>query len=119
MKHPAIFSAFLSIALLSANTASATAQALTQDEVIETMMDKKITTKSFGVTVTLRFAGNGDLIAKSLIGDYTGKWKRGPENQICSTFDSGPAKGTQCNTYTKIGENRYRTSSGTAFTVHE
>ncbi len=97
----------------------ASAQELTQDEVVATMVGKPITTRSFGVQVKLRFDANGVLTAKSFIGDYVGKWRRGEGNQICSTFDSGPAKGTQCNTYIKVGENRYRTSSGTNFTLNQ
>lgn len=97
---------------------AALAQKLTQDEVVATMVDKPITTRSFGVKVNLRFKPNGKLTAKSFIGDYEGIWKRGSGDQICSTFDSGPAKGTQCNTYIKTGPNTYRTSSGTNFTVN-
>ncbi len=98
---------------------AATAEELTQDQVVDTMVGKPITTRSFGVKVNLRFEKNGDLTAKSFIGDYKGKWVRGKGNQICSTFDSGPAKGTQCNTYTKMGPNKYRTSSGTSFVVNQ
>ena len=93
------------------------AQQLTQDEVVAIMVDKPITTRSFGVKVNLRFKSNGVLTAKSFIGNYTGVWKRGSGDQICSTFNSGPAKGTQCNTYIKTGTNTYRTSSGTNFKV--
>lgn len=104
--------------LPTVTVSAATANELTQDEVVVTMVDKPITTRSFGMKVNLRFNADGSLIAKSLIGDYKGKWRRGEGNTICSTFDSGPAKGTQCNTYTKTGNNEYRTSSGTNFTVN-
>ncbi len=102
--------------MLSVSTADA--RQLTQDEVVQKMVNKPITTRSFGVRVNLRFKSNGVLTAKSLLGNYTGAWRRGPGNKICSTFPSGPAKGTQCNTYTDLGNNRYRTSSGTTFRVN-
>ena len=98
--------------------AFAAGQQLTQDEVVQELADKPITTRSFGVKVNLLFRSDGALIAKSLFGDYSGVWQRGEGNEICSTFDSGPAKGTQCNTYTRLDENTYRTSSGTTFTVN-
>lgn len=96
----------------------AQAKELTQDQVVKKMVGKPITARSFGVKINLRFEASGKLVAKSFIGNYTGKWVRGNGNQICSTFNSGPAKGTQCNTYRQTGSNKFRTSSGTRFIVH-
>ena len=104
------------VSLMAVPTAHA--EELTQDQVVEKMVGKPITTRSFGVKVNLRFEANGELSAKSFIGDYKGKWVRGTGNEICSTFDTGRAKGTQYNTYTSMGNNIYKTSSGTRFVVN-
>ena len=112
----AAIAASAAIAVL-ATAPAAQAKRLSQDEVVRTMVDRPITTKRMGMTVNLRFASNGVVTAKALIGTYKGKWRRGGGDAICTTFPTGPAKGTQCVTYSQIGKNRYRTSGGTVFTV--
>ena len=105
-------------ALTVAATPAAEAKQLSQEEVVKAMVGKPITTRSFGVKVNLRFEPSGVVTAKSIIGNYKGRWKRGSGDSICTTFPKGPAAGTQCNTYRSLGGNKYRTSSGTTFRVN-
>ena len=96
---------------------AAHAKRLTQQEVVATMVGKPIVTRQFGVKVNLRFAASGAVKARTILGNFDGKWKRGAGDEICTTFPTGPAKGTQCVTYEALGDNRFRTSKGTVFSV--
>ena len=119
MKKTGITSIAASLAFFAmAQAQTAEAKQLTQDEVVKVMVGKPITTRTFGVRVNLRFESSGVVTAKSIIGNYKGRWRRGKGDAICTTFKSGPAAGTQCNTYRALGGNRYRTSSGTTFSVN-
>ncbi|MDD9910567.1 MAG: hypothetical protein OXR62_12875 [Ahrensia sp.] len=96
--------------------ASAQARTLTQAEIQREMLNKPITTRRFGMRVSMVYRSNGTVTARALIGTFNGTWK--PQgNRVCTTFPSGPAKGTRCVSYTKIGDNRYRTSDGVTFRV--
>lgn len=107
----------LAVAVVSGATAiPALAKSLTGAEVRAAMVGKTITTRYFGMRITMRYQRNGTVSAKSLLGTVNGTW-RARGNRICTTFPSGPAKGTDCVSYTKTGSNRYRTSAGVSFRV--
>ena len=109
----------MSAAVMAATVAvpAAHAKRLSQQEVVAMMVGKPIVTRQFGVKVNLRFTPSGTVRAKTILGSYTGNWRRGSGRSICTSFPTGPAKGTQCVTYEALGGNKYRTSKGTVFSV--
>ena len=92
------------------------AKQLTQSEIRAAMVGKPIFTRRFGMSVKMLYRSNGTVTAKALLGTVDGTW-RAKGNRVCTTFPSGPAKGTSCVSYTKIGPNQYRTSEGVMFRV--
>lgn len=106
--------ALIAATLLPASTASA--KALTASEVRSAMLGKTIKTRRFGLSIKMQYRTNGTVQVSSVLGSLNGTW-RAKGNQFCTTFPSGPAKGTDCVSFTKIGTNRYRTSAGQRFTV--
>ena len=81
------------------------------------MINKQITTRRFGMRITMRYRADGTVSAKSLLGSLNGTWRYSGANKVCTTFPSGPAKGTDCVSFTKTGANSYRSSAGVSFTV--
>ncbi len=106
------------IALLVLTTAPLSAQAgtLTAEQIQAEMLDKTIVTRRFGMRVTMRYRSDGVVSARALLGSVNGTWQaRG--NTICSTFPSGPAKGTSCVSFRRLGTNQYVSSEGVRFRV--
>ena len=104
------------ILLFSLMALPATAQTLTRAQIDEEMTGKTIVTRRFGMKIVMNYRANGTVSAKAFIGSVDGTWRyRG--NQVCTTFPSGPAKGTDCVSFTKTGPNAFRSSKGVAFTV--
>ncbi|MEM7191853.1 MAG: hypothetical protein AAF405_03120 [Pseudomonadota bacterium] len=107
----------LGAVLLSALMPTASeARPLSAAEVQREMLNKTIVTRQFGMNVTMRYRPGGTVTAKALIGTVTGTW-RPQGNKICSTFPSGPAKGTSCVSFTRTGPNQYQSSEGVRFRV--
>jgi hypothetical protein len=108
---------FSLIALLVAlGPAPVHAQTLTAAEVLDEMLNKTIVTRQFGMNVTMRYWPGGVVSAKALIGSVDGTW-RTKGNKICSTFPSGPAKGTSCVSFRRVGPSQYVSSEGVRFRV--
>lgn len=106
------------IALLIGIAASQPTQAetLTAEQIQLEMLNKTIVTRRFGMRITMRYREGGVVSASSLFGSLDGTWEaRG--NRICSTFPSGPAKGTSCVSFRRLGDNRYISSEGVRFRV--
>ncbi|MEP1207510.1 MAG: hypothetical protein ABJM29_03175 [Rhizobiaceae bacterium] len=106
------------IALIAAISSPQFAQAetLSAQEVRKEMLNKTIVTRRFGMRVTMQYRPGGIVSAKALLGSMNGTWKaRG--NKICSTFPSGPAKGTSCVSFRRLGDNQYISSEGVRFRV--
>ena len=95
----------------------AQAKQLTQSEIRAAMLGKPIFTRRFGMSIRMLYRSNGTVTAKAPLGTVNGTWRPRGRNQICTTFPSGPAKGTSCVSYTRTGPNRYRTSEGVSFRV--
>ena len=115
----ATLSSILGLALLagaSLSAAPAFAQKLSAQEIRQEMLGRTIVTLRFGMKITMRYRPNGTVSAKALLGDIEGTW-RAKGDQVCTTFPSGPALGTQCVSFERIGEGRYRNSDGVTFTV--
>jgi hypothetical protein len=94
----------------------ALAATLSAAEVRAEMLDKTIVTRKFGMKIRMRYSPGGVVTTKALLGSLEGTWRpRG--NQICTTFPSGPAKGTSCVSFTRIGPNRFKSSEGVYFRV--
>lgn len=105
-------------ALLIAVTAALPAEAssLTADEIQAEMLNRTIVTRRFGMRITMRYQSGGVVSAKALLGSVDGTWTaRG--NEICSTFPSGPAKGTSCVSFRRQGPGQYISSEGVRFRV--
>ena len=95
---------------------AAQANTLTAEEIQAEMLNKTIVTHRFGVRVTMLYMAGGVVSARSLLGSMNGTWEaRG--NRICSTFPRGPAKGTSCVSFRRLGTNRYVSSEGVRFRV--
>ena len=107
----------LATAALFGGLAPVQAKQLTQSEIRAAMVGKPIFTRRFGMSIQMLYRANGTVTAKALLGTVSGTWRPRGKNQICTTFPSGPAKGTSCVSYTKTGPNRYRTSEGVSFRV--
>lgn len=105
-----------SVLIASGHFVPAQASSLSASEVRKVMLGKNIVTRRFGMRITMRYNSNGTVSAKSFLGNLKGTW-RGRGNRICTTFPSGPAKGTDCVSFTKTGPNRYRSSAGVSFSV--
>lgn len=113
------FTKLLAPALLAAMvlpSSVASAKVLSASEVRKAMLNKTINTRRFGLRIQMRYRPNGTVRVTSALGNLNGTW-RARGNQFCTTFKSGPAKGTDCVSFTKIGPNRYRTSAGQRFSV--
>ncbi|MFD0915347.1 hypothetical protein ACFQ14_02895 [Pseudahrensia aquimaris] len=108
----------LTLAATSLTALPAAAKTLSRSEIGAAMINKTITTRRFGMRITMRYKPNGTVSAKSLLGTINGTWRYSGSNRVCTTFPSGPAKGTSCATYTKTGANSYRTSAGVSFRVN-
>ncbi|MEO1397594.1 MAG: hypothetical protein AAFU56_01845, partial [Pseudomonadota bacterium] len=94
----------------------ALAKTLSQSEIKTEMLNKTILTRRFGLRVTMRYKTNGTVSASTVIGSLVGTW-RYSGNRVCTTFPSGPAKGTSCVTFRKTGPKRFVSSEGVRFTV--
>ena len=92
------------------------AKSLTAKEVKAEMLDKTIVTRKFGMKITMYYRPGGVVSAKALIGSVDGTWKA-QGNKICSTFPSGPAKGTSCVSFRRTGDKQYISSEGVRFRV--
>jgi len=92
------------------------ANTLTAQEIQAEMLNKTIVTRKFGMRVTMRYKPGGVVSASALLGSVDGTW-RARGNQICSTFPSGPAKGTSCVSFQRLGDKRYISSEGVRFRV--
>lgn len=97
-------------------TIPAVAKTLSAQEVKREMLNKTIITRRFGMRVTMRYNSGGTISAKALLGSVNGTW-RAQGNKICSTFPSGPAKGTSCVSFKRIGPKKYQSSEGVRFSV--
>jgi hypothetical protein len=94
----------------------ALAKTLTAREVQAEMLNRTIVTRRFGMKVTMRYKPGGVVSARALLGSMDGTWKaRG--NKICSTFPKGPAKGTSCVSFRRLGGKEYISSEGVRFRV--
>jgi len=112
-----LIAAFVFIATSFGLTApSATAATMTRAEIAAEMLNKTITTRRFGLRITMRYRSNGTVSAKTLIGSVNGTWRH-KGNSVCTTFNSGPSKGTSCVTFRRTGPKRYVSSEGVAFSV--
>ena len=90
------------------------ASTLSADEIRAEMLDRTIVTWRFGMRITMRYRRGGAVTASALLGAVEGTWTaRG--NRICSTFASGPAKGTRCVSFRRDGPGRYVSSEGVRF----
>ena len=94
------------------------AATLSAAEIRAEMLNKTIVTRRFGMKVTMRYSADGSVSAKTLFGSMNGTW-RPSGNKICSTFPSGPAKGTSCVSFTRLDSKRYKSSEGVRFQVLE
>lgn len=94
----------------------ALAGSLTAAEVRNEMLNRTIVTRRFGMKVTMRYQPGGKVSAEALLGSVNGTW-RPQGNKICSTFPSGPAKGTRCVSFTRVGPKQYVSSEGVRFRV--
>ncbi|MTI42140.1 hypothetical protein JM93_04300 [Roseibium hamelinense] len=94
----------------------AIASTLTAQEIQAEMLNRTIVTYKFGMQVTMRYKPSGVVSARALLGSVDGTW-RARGNQICSTFPRGPAKGTSCVSFQRLGNNRYISSEGVRFRV--
>lgn len=115
---PFMFRILLLITMLVGAAIPAPLQAapMTAAEVFDEMLNKTIVTRQFGMSVTMRYRPGGVVSAKALMGSVNGTWRtRG--NKICSTFPSGPAKGTSCVSFTRVGPKQYVSSEGVRFRV--
>lgn len=95
---------------------TAYAATLTAQEIKSEMLGKTITTRRFGMRITMRYNPDRTVSARSALGNLNGTW-RPQGNRVCTTFPSGPAKGTDCVSFTRLGDNRYRSSAGVVFRV--
>ena len=105
-----------SIILIGVGSTTSMAKALSQSEIRAVMLNKPLLTRRFGLSVRMIYRGNGSVDAKTILGTSKGTW-RYKGNKVCTTFPSGPAKGTSCASFTKTGKNRYRSSKGVNFRV--
>ncbi len=96
---------------------TADAKPLNRAEIARAMLGKTISTRRFGLSVIMRYRRNGTVSAKALLGTVNGTWRYRGSNQVCTTFPSGPAKGTSCVSFTKTGPNQFRSSEGVNFRV--
>ncbi len=108
--------ALASIILIAAASTPAFAKPLTKKEIRSVMLNKPLLTRRFGLSVRMVYRSNGTVSAKTVLGTSIGTWRH-KGNQVCTTFPSGPAKGTSCASFTKTGKNRYRSSKGVSFRV--
>ena len=92
------------------------AKTLTASEVSDEMLNKTIVTRQFGMTVTMRYRPGGVVFAKAMLGSVKGTW-RPQGNKNCSTYPSGPAKGTSCVSFTRVGAKQYVSSEGVRFRI--
>lgn len=108
---------FLSLILLNIVVFSpALAKPLTAAEIRDEMLNRTIITRRFGMKVTMRYRSGGKVSAEALLGSVNGTW-RPQGNKICSTFPSGPAKGTSCVSFTRVGPDNYVSSEGVRFRI--
>ena len=113
MSRAFLLSISLSFMPLSSIAIAATMSAA---EVKNEMLNRTVLTRRFGFQIRMRYRTNGTVTAKTIVGSQTGTWvARG--NKICTTFPSGPAKGTSCVSFKRIGDKRYQSSAGVRFRV--
>lgn len=109
--------ALLSLLLLNiAVSVPVLAKPLTAAEIRTEMLNRTIVTRRFGMKVTMRYRSGGRVSAEALLGSVNGTW-RPQGNKICSTFPSGPAKGTSCVSFTRVGPKHYVSSEGVRFRI--
>lgn len=95
----------------------AEAKPLNRAEIKKEMLGKVINTRRFGLSIKLLYRTNGTVSARSIAGNLKGTWRYSGSTKVCTSFPSGPAKGTSCVSFTKIGEKKFRSSEGVNFTV--
>ena len=103
--------------ILGLPTLSASAQTLTRAEIAKEFIGKTIRTRRFGMNITIRYRANGTVNAKALLGSVDGTWRYSGANKVCTTFPRGPAKGTDCVSFVKLGPGKFRNSNGLSFTA--
>ncbi len=106
---PAVLVAILAAPPVWASTLSA-------EEIRAEMLDRTIVTWRFGMRITMRYRSGGAVTASAMLGAVEGAWTA-RDNQICSTFPRGPAKGTSCVSFRRDGPGRYVSSEGVRFRV--
>ncbi len=116
MKMPLLANGFILVGL-AVTTDISDAKPLNRAQIAEAMLGKTISTRRFVLSVRMRYRRNGTVSATALLGTVNGTWRYRGRNQVCTTFPSGPAKGTSCVSFTKTGPNRYRSSEGVSFKV--
>ena len=92
------------------------ADSLSSQEVRREMLNKIIVTRRFGMKVTMQYKSGGTVTARTVLSSLNGTWKA-QGNKICSTFPSGPARGTSCVSFRRLGKQRYISSDGVRFQV--
>ncbi|OXT00529.1 hypothetical protein B7H23_10475 [Notoacmeibacter marinus] len=115
MRHFIVPTLAIAAALVGAPPV-AEAKTMTAAEIKQEMEGKTIIARRFGMKITMNYRPDGTVTARALIGSVDGTW-RAKGNQVCTTFPRGPAKGTECVTFEKIGPNQYRNSMGVKFRV--
>ena len=108
--------AFLLFPMLMFTSIEVSAKSLNAAEIRKEMLGKNVVTRRFGMSIRMRYSSNGTVSAKSFLGSIKGTW-RARGNQICTTFPSGPAKGTDCVSFKKLGPKRFQSSKGVRFRV--
>ena len=98
-------------------SAPAIAKPMSRAEIGKAMIGRTITVRRFGLPIRMVYNPNGRVTAKAPIGSTSGTWRWKGSNQVCTTFASGPAKGTDCVSFTDLGDGRYRSSAGVTFRV--
>lgn len=104
------------VAGLVATSTEAEGKTLSRSEIRAEMLDKTITTRRFGLRVTMVYRSNGTVRASTAIGSVNGTWRH-QGNKVCTTFPSGPSKGTSCVSFDRTGPKRYISSQGVRFSV--
>ena len=97
--------------------APAAAKAMNRAEIGKAMIGRTITVRRFGLPIRMVYRSNGTVTAKAPLGTLKGTWRYRGANRVCTTFPSGPAKGTDCVSFTDLGNGRYRSSAGVTFRV--
>ena len=116
MRRVLIASLALGGASLAAPPA-AEAGAMSRAQIAKAMIGRTITLRRFGLPVRMLYRGDGTVTARAALGTVNGTWRYGDGDKVCTTFPSGPAKGTDCVTFSDLGDGRFRSSAGVTFKV--